>query len=409
MAIRIGRWDCNTCGHNGNMGNVLNCEQCNIPRDKNVEFYLPDDAEIVTDAKIIKAANAGADWNCSHCGAANKATSDSCHSCGNAKDSDDKSLEEKEYDLTNTPKTSEDVSKKRRKPQNGNENIANYSQNITNNPKNTNRNIFIGVGTFLFTAVMTLVLFIYIPQYSEKTPWTAILNFSTHDYLPAVAFHQQLNEQYENITYTVGDFYWQRNIDIEKGVDVAHEDWEIPAGGRKTNSFSAIHHYDEVQDGTTTKYRSKRVASGTRRYKCGTTSKGNGHFADKYCTETTYTTKSESYQVPHYKSVPVYRTKYQYLMREWHFDHTETSEGADIKPFWKNYDKTYKNEFWREATKRELYKVKFQTQDINSMQINQEMTFENWKEFANVKQVLTKQHIAAFRPTLEHLLAGERK
>ncbi|MBN1252275.1 MAG: hypothetical protein JXR51_11605 [Bacteroidales bacterium] len=99
MAIRIGKWDCEQCGHKGNLGPTTKCEKCGASRPENVKFYLADDAEIVIDENKIKEAYSGADWICSFCKTQNKAVDKICISCGNDREiSDgDKSLNEKEY------------------------------------------------------------------------------------------------------------------------------------------------------------------------------------------------------------------------------------------------------------------------------------------------------------------------
>ena len=59
MAIRVGRWDCNACGHKGKLGPKTKCEKCAAGRPANVKFYLSSNAEIVTDKEKIKEAKAG--------------------------------------------------------------------------------------------------------------------------------------------------------------------------------------------------------------------------------------------------------------------------------------------------------------------------------------------------------------
>lgn len=414
MAIRIGRWDCKSCGHRGNLGNVIHCEQCNAPRGKDVEFYLPEDAPEVTDQTLINEANAGADWVCSYCQSANKATETHCHTCGNDRDAkEDRNLIEREYDLTNTPKTSADADtiSKAQKEQERAAKKQRYlvdehteEKEVVKGSKIAKINKWVTGLTIISTIILSLVGFLYIPNYGNKTEWHSILNFTTHDYLPSLSFQNAVHSQTEEVVYDISGFYWQRVIPIEKGEDVPYEDWSVPSGGKYVSSFSAIHHYDKVQDGYETKTRSVKVASGTRRYKCGTKSKGNGYFEDKYCTETTYTTKNETYSVPRYKDVPVYRTKYRYTMREWQFHHNEVSEANDTKPYWATYGSQYKGDKWRQGEKRELYQVYIQHQNDKAQY---EIDFEDWQHFTKQKTITVKQAIAAFAPTKSALLEAK--
>ncbi|MCB0838989.1 MAG: zinc finger Ran-binding domain-containing family 2 protein, partial [Bacteroidetes bacterium] len=86
MAVRVGRWDCDVCGHIGNYGPHTKCASCGASRPANVKFYLPKDAEIVTDKEQLKEARAGVDWICGHCYSQNKAKDTVCNSCGNPRD-----------------------------------------------------------------------------------------------------------------------------------------------------------------------------------------------------------------------------------------------------------------------------------------------------------------------------------
>src|SRR5437867_1686028 len=80
MAIREGKWRCPYCAV-ANRGAAMACTGCGATRDKDVTFFLEDDAEEVTDA-LIARARAGADWLCTFCGASNPPERDHCRNCG---------------------------------------------------------------------------------------------------------------------------------------------------------------------------------------------------------------------------------------------------------------------------------------------------------------------------------------
>jgi len=400
------------CGHRGNLGNQLHCLQCNAPRGKDVVFYLPENEGEITEHRLINEANAGADWICTYCGSGNKATATHCHSCGNDRNTEDKTLSTQEYDLNNTPSTSEDADKIRREEkQRKNSSQSNFHQEkpkylqdkLPKKIEYKKLNRWISAATVIATVILSFVALTYVPHYGNKTPWDAILHFTLHDYKPAWQFQQALHTQQETVSYNVKSFYWQRNITIERGEDVMHEDWSVPAAGKYIRSYQAIHHYIQVQDGYETKTRQVRVASGTRRYKCGTKSKGNGYFEDKYCTETTYTTKTESYSVPRYKDKPIYATKYVYTLREWHTDHQEISESYSTKPYRKSYSSSFRGDKWREGEKTQVYQLSIlhENQKDSALYV---VDFNDWQKFMPLKKLQVQQHIAAFQPTKVALL-----
>jgi hypothetical protein len=81
MAIREGKWRCPYCSV-ANRGAAMACTGCGATRDKNVAFFLEDDAEEVTDDALIARARAGADWLCTFCGDSNAPERDHCRNCG---------------------------------------------------------------------------------------------------------------------------------------------------------------------------------------------------------------------------------------------------------------------------------------------------------------------------------------
>ena len=93
MAIREGKWKCTYCTA-VNLGRDMKCAQCGATRDTNVEFFLEDDAAVVTDESLSQIAHSGADWHCGYCGTDNRAGNETCRQCGAAKD-EGKSREEK--------------------------------------------------------------------------------------------------------------------------------------------------------------------------------------------------------------------------------------------------------------------------------------------------------------------------
>jgi hypothetical protein len=74
-------WECPNCSSR-NPGPVKTCQNCGAPQPENVEFLQPAEQKLVTEAKSIEAAKAGADIHCGFCGTRNPATATVCSQCG---------------------------------------------------------------------------------------------------------------------------------------------------------------------------------------------------------------------------------------------------------------------------------------------------------------------------------------
>lgn len=96
---------------------------------------------------------------------------------------------------------------------------------------------------------------------------------------------------------TVVSRSWSRSIDIQRYQTVQESDWEVPAGGRETREYSALHHYDHIYTGST----------------C--TGK------PEVCTS-------------NYIDVPVYRTKYDYDIDRWITVRTPELHGVGTEATW---------------------------------------------------------------------------
>jgi ribosomal protein L40E len=74
-------WICPNCDTR-NKGGAKTCENCGAPQPENVQFELPSEQKLVTDAEQIKAAQEGADIHCPFCGTRNPAGAKTCSQCG---------------------------------------------------------------------------------------------------------------------------------------------------------------------------------------------------------------------------------------------------------------------------------------------------------------------------------------
>ncbi len=342
MAVYIAKWDCPVCGFIGNNGPELKCNGCGASRPRNVRFYLPENATGISDIEKIKEAKAGVNWICGHCDSHNSAKDTVCKSCGNAKDelSQDMNLQEKEYNEGEVP-----LDGKRERILNENE----LAHAKTNQKRKFPVWIFIPLA---FLALWGI--------YSIKTP----------------------------ANVTVSGFEWYRETQLEHNEVVQKKGWELPPSAFNVRSGRAIHHYDKVFDHNETRTRNVKVPSGTRRYVCGKTDKGNGYFEDRYCTETIYETKTERYQEAIYRDVPVYATQYQYEIYEWVQKESIKSTAQNQSPQWPQSASLSSKE-WREGSKKEIYKISIT--DRKGKNHVMEVPYSYWNQLKPNRKIPAKE------------------
>jgi len=320
MAIKVGRWDCTQCGHLGNLGPNTRCEKCGAPRPKDVKFYLPQDAEIVVDIQKQKEAKSGADWVCSFCNAQNKSTHLICQSCGNDRDATDgdKSLEEKTYL---------------------------YQQNQTDTKSSSK------LWKYLKRAVIGLFAFFIV---------FAILTQIKTD-----------------VKVTVTACKWERTIEIEEYKKVVEEDWQLPEGSEKIDSFRAIHHYNKVADGTETQTRTVQKQTGTEKVKVGEKDLGNGYFEDIYEERPVYEDVEETYETTKYKQVPVYQTKYKYSIYKWIEIGKRINQGDEKPAYWPDDERLKDENKFRIKQRSGEYSV---VVNFEGKEIPEKVNYDYWNK-----------------------------
>lgn len=312
MATREGRWDCPSCGKVGQRGRSVNCVECGAPRPDDIRFYLPEDAEAVTDAARLSEANAGADWICEHCGGSARASQRQCPGCG-APRGESAAREVKEYALADIPRTGEPDPPR----------PPSAAKPLRARQPRMGRNIFV---------VLLLTI----------GGWFGWSNRTRH------------------VEGMVVSKQWERTVQVEAYRTVRDEGWELPPGARRIRSYRAIRDYRQVLDHHETRTRqvSERVQTGTRTYTCGSIDRGNGYFEDKTCTEPEYETRyhTETYQEPVYRREPVYDTKYEYRVKRWVPDTLLAVRGATTQPTWPPVSA---DDTTREGEKKSRYRVTF--------------------------------------------------
>ncbi|MCP4443681.1 MAG: hypothetical protein GY810_32655 [Aureispira sp.] len=327
--VYVGRWDCDQCGNKMIKGPETKCPNCGSSRPKDVQFYMPTEAEVVRNQNEIKKAKAGADWLCSFCETQNKVWDKVCQSCGNDRqvNDGDKFLDVKEYNLGEVPRGGK---KTHRTQQN-----ENYRQQ-----ENFYRHKSHG------KAVEVEIN----PAFKKMLPVLGVVAV-------IVAVLLFIGLRSSEVSVTVERFEWNRTIAVEKYKEVTEEAWEIPSGGRELERFQAIHHHDRVSDGYVTKTRTVSEKVGTEDYVCGKRDMGNGYFEDKMCTRDVYRDREETYREEVFKKVPVYRTKYKFAIFRWKKINPVKTSDSNKNPEWGDVSHIEANENLREAGRKEVYTI----------------------------------------------------
>lgn len=333
MAVREGRWDCDTCGTAGVRGRDVACPQCGTRRPDEVRFYLPEGAAEVTDDDMLRQAAAGADWVCEHCGAGNRALADACGGCG-APVGGSAWRETHEYAPGEVPRSG----RKGGSP-------APAPPPSTRRGGGFRRALRWGVGV----AGIGAAVFVLTPK---------------------------------EVPATVADRSWERTVQVERFRTVVEEEWELPPGGRELGRERAIRRYDRVLDHHETRTRqvSERVQTGTESYTCGTVDNGNGYFTDRTCTRPTYGTqyRTEEYREPVYRQVPVWGTRFRYEIERWKPERVaRAAGGATSTPEWPDTKLSGSRE--REGERKEVYTLVFR--DADGKEYVEQVTQAQWEAY----------------------------
>lgn len=333
MSTYYGYWDCTTCGNLKNLGPYTHCTGCGASRPKDVKFYLPENEAEITDEDRISEAENGPDWSCSNCGSHNKIEYDHCKTCGSHYREEDRDtiLSQREYDENNVPRDGR-VDR-------------NQGRTVAPDPKvKPGRGRKMGIFATILAAIGAF--------------------FATFS---------------STIEVNVVGFEWERTLYAEAYKYVQEEDWELPSDGKLVNSFRALHHYDKKFVRTERRTRTVREAAGTEQYVCGKIDQGNGYFTDKYCTRTIYRNREESYDEDIYEEIPVYKTKYAFMVWRWKEVEPIKTQGNDHSPKWgAALEPTEK---FRVTKKEESYHIT--VQDHNGENHREKMHFAQWERLKN--------------------------
>lgn len=375
MATYEGKWRCLRCS-TVNLGRNLNCLTCGVKRSDDVEFFLDADAAALSDENLLSRANAGADWICRYCSGNNRATHQQCSSCGSARSDKDKQLIEETRDVGGW---TEQARKAAAQPNNF-------------QPPPQQRKSFFSSRLFKFGLIGAGGLMA-----------TFVALFGVLIYIGAASYSTEVE---------VTGLEWTRVIEIEEYKTVSETAWEgeVPPNARVQSQSRAVHHTDKVPDGTRTvpETYTEEVSDGSERYVCGTTSKKNGFFEDKYCTRTKYktVTKTRNRTETIYKDVPVYKIRYSYLIDKWVTVDEKTTSGTDFNPQWAAVQTD--NVRTRQGKRTETYNLLCKELGGGNKPHKIKLTAENWSRFKSGERLHGKTDFFGDLVSIDELPNGER-
>lgn len=346
-------WRCTSC-KNIIRGDNKTCPCCGAAIPNGVKYMMPDNPEVISAmdrGEIItgkenyeKEINSAGiveeivpeelesnkpNWNCIYCGYQNAYENTSCVNCGAGK-------EEAEEDYFGNKPTFDEENKKEfetRKGYSYDDFIKEIEEPSTvdfpnedggeTEPEPEPKESFLtkakdGISDFLHSDVFPLA--------AKITAGVLALIFLIWLFFPITRVGK------------VTGFEWDRTIEVEEFTLCHEEDWSVPAGGRITSQEQRLHHTDHVIDHYETKTRQVAYQVldhyDTHVYY---SDNGNGQ-ATKHETHTpVYRTeyRTETYQDPVYKDVPVYKTYYHYDIDRWKHHSDLRTSGSDRNPYWK--------------------------------------------------------------------------
>ncbi len=375
MATYEGKWRCLRCS-TVNLGRHLNCLSCGVKRDENVQFFLDDEAPAVSDKQLLNQANAGADWICQYCDGNNRAFESNCSSCGNTRSEEDDWLKEETRGVNDWSEAAQKTFYSQ-KNQAAVETQASKSSLVRKLLKFS----AIGVGVLVIGFVLLVGILVFIETRSYP------------------------------VELEVTGLEWERRIQIEEYRTVKETAWEgeVPKEARVQSSERAVHHVDKVPDGTRSvpETYTEQVSDGTERYVCGRKNKKNGYFEDEYCTRTKYktVTKTRTKTETIYKDVPVYRTRYTYLIDKWVAADEKITNGNDFNPHWAIVQ--VDNVRTREGGRQESYNLLCKELSGKNKLHKFKLTPENWSQFQNGMRLHGKIDFFGDLTSINELPQGE--
>lgn len=374
-----GYWTCDYCGTKGIGGLTKTCPNCGHPQSKGLKFDVNGGPKRYLDSETAKDYGKGADWVCAYCGSYNRYSDVTCRNCGAGKaDADgdyfgrevkvtpkedynsEHYMSEEEQKAETEQQAEEKEVKQMQSPWNEEEASDNFHRQSSKwdydklDEEKSN-----GVKSFFSSINWKTALGIF----GGAVAVVAVIMLLVSIFTP------------KEYAAQVVDKSWNRSVTIQELRTLDESDWDVPYGGRVYDERQEIRDYDHVIDHYET-VEKKVSREEFDYYDYEYYDNGDGTFDEEKIPvyKTVYDTEYED--VPVYKDVPIYDTKYYYEIDRWCYDRTETSSGKSTdKPYWPEFELGYKE---REAGKAEKYTVYFGTKEKT---YSKNFSYSEWKEY----------------------------
>lgn len=351
-------WKCPSCGAIVR-GDNRDCPNCGTPVPAGAKYLMPDNPEVeraikngtvyITSHEKVQQGQAvtqvsadkvskEANWVCDYCGYQNKAENTVCDGCGAPKEESKRDYFTPEPPKPEPPKPAP----------------------VRRTPR-FNKKIFAIIAAILF------VIWLFTPV-TRKTVITG--------------------------------FEWMRSIGVDEYQLCHEDDWSTPAGARVTSQKQEIHHYDHVIDHYETKTRqvSEQVLDG---YDTEYVDLGNGQAETRSVPRYRTEYKTETYEDPVYKDVPVYQTKYYYDIDRWIKVSSLDTSGKDQNPYWAETDipESVSNPEYGDkklGQRSEEYYVYFK--DKKGNELKEEYNFSEWSKLKKGDAITYKSFRFSTKP-----------
>ena len=316
-------WDCEHCGKQDIPGDVRHCPSCGNPVGNNVKYHAPRNREYV-DRSVVPS---GPDWQCNYCGSYNRYEASVCSNCGGdkngTKDYFNRDVSSESQPCREVPSESQPhVDRNEDRYERDHGHSYGSTDNTTYYHDNDNVNT-----TFVETLKQK---FQSAKDAMSINPGVVLGIIGALVVIAGLIFLAVPREK----ELTITDMSWNRTLYIEKYTTVHDEGWDVPTGGRVTNSYLKVHHYDQVEDGYEIETYEVEVPDGYEVIGHKDVDLGNGYMDEQEVTRTKYKTETRTREVKKYKDVPVERTWYCYDIDKYVHSRTMTTSASDKSPYW---------------------------------------------------------------------------